>query len=145
MHKGHLHANGREVDIYDSFEEVCEIAYDPPRYCERDSTELVYYSFYDQLNRFTLKAGCKTCGKNWAVGIKKENYEHRMLQHWARLVKERANFKREMSTGQCAGLLHAHHIIPKHLEPNRKYDVENGMCLCEKHHKMIHLYMDNNN
>lgn len=145
MHKGRLRANSREADIYDSFEEVCEIAYDPPRYCERDSTELIYYSFFDQLNRFTLKAGCKTCGRSWAVGIKKENYENRMLQHWTRLVKERADFKCEMESSQCSGVLHAHHIIPKHLEPSKKYDVENGMCLCERHHKLIHRYMDNNN
>lgn len=93
MHKGRLHPNGKQVDIYDSYEEVCEIAYDPPRYCERDSTELIYYSFFDSMNRFTLKAKCNTCGRSGAVGIKKENYEDRMLKRWAQLVKERAGYK----------------------------------------------------
>ena len=141
MHKGRMHSNGRTCDVYDSYEEVAQIAYLPPKYCDRCGTELVYCSFMDSMNRFTLKAHCRRCGTGRAVSVKKDKYEERMLNHWSERVKERAEYKCEMASAECSGALHAHHIIPKHLEPNRKYDVENGICLCEAHHKKIHHYM----
>lgn len=139
MHKGRYH--NREADIYDSYAEVCEIAHDPPRYCEKHAEELMYFSFFDSMNRFTLKAGCKICGNSRAISLKKEKYEQRMLDHWTKLVKERSGDRCEMADEKCNGELHAHHIIPKHLDPGKKYDVENGICLCAAHHKMIHHYM----
>lgn len=141
MHKGRLHSNGRECDIYDSYSEVEQIAYLPPKHCDKCGTKLVYCSFMDSLNRFTLKAYCRKCGTGHAVSVKKEKYKDRMLKHWADRVKERAEYQCEMAGPDCDGALHAHHIIPKHLDPNRKYDVENGICLCEAHHKKIHRYM----
>lgn len=141
MHKGKLSANGRECEIYDTYEEVEEIAFSPPRYCDKDGTELNYCSFFDNLNRFTLKALCPKCKKFWAVCVKEEKYEEKMLANWSKLVKERAGNKCEMASDKCEGKLHSHHIIPKHLDPTKKYDVENGMCLCAAHHKMIHSYM----
>ena len=77
MHKGTMGKSGRECDIYDGYEEVEAIAFRPPRYCDKDATELVYYSFFDSMNRFTLKAGCKTCKRSWAVSVKEEKYEER--------------------------------------------------------------------
>lgn len=133
--------NGREHNLYETQEEVLDLAYNPPWFCDKDGTELVYHSFYDSIGRFTLKAFCKTCKKNQAISIKKEKYEEQMLKHWSHLVKERALHRCEMADEHCAGPLHAHHIIPKHLDPGKKYVVENGICLCEAHHKMIHSYM----
>lgn len=141
MHKGHLYKNGRECDIYDEYSEVQRLAYSPPRFCEKDGAELRYCSFLDRLNRFTLKAYCPKCKKFWAVSLRKEAYEEKMLEHWTAMVKERAGNKCEMADSRCEGELHAHHIIPKHLDPDKKYDVENGMCLCAAHHRMIHHYM----
>lgn len=140
MRKGTM-KNGKECDVYESYEEVSNIAFQPPRYCEKDAAELKYCSFFDSIGRFTLKAFCPKCGKFWAVSVKQEKYEQRMLSHWTDLVKERAGNRCEMADAQCNGDLHAHHIIPKHLCPDRQYDVENGICLCAAHHKMIHRYM----
>lgn len=140
MHKGR-NRNREVVDIYDTYAEVCEIAYNPPRYCEKCAKELTYFSFFDSMDRFTLKAGCNNCKSSRAVSMKKEKYEQRMLDHWTKLVKERAGDRCEMADEKCSGELHAHHIIPKHLDPGKKYDIENGMCLCAAHHKMIHHYM----
>mgnify|MGYP003317685511 CR=1 FL=1 len=139
MHKGHY--RNREADIYDTYEEVCESAYNPPRYCDKCGKELMYFSFFDSMNRFTLKAGCRTCRDSHAISVKKEKYEQRMLDHWTKMIKERAENRCEMANEKCSGELHAHHIIPKHLDPGKKYDVENGICLCAAHHKMIHHYM----
>lgn len=133
--------DGRECEVYEAFAEVEAVAFSPPRFCEKCGIELVYYSFFDSLNRFTLKAYCKTCRTGHAVSVKEDKYEAHRLKRWTEMVKERAEFKCEMAGPDCAGELHAHHIIPKHLDPNRKYDVENGICLCEAHHKKIHHYM----
>lgn len=133
--------NGRETTWYERKSEVTELAHNPPWFCEADGTKLLYFSFFDTIGRFTLKAYCPNCKRNWAISVNKEKYEEKMLKHWADMVKERAMHKCEMADGKCSGPLHAHHIIPKHLDPDKKYAVENGMCLCEAHHKMIHSYM----
>jgi len=132
--------NGRVYTVY-TFEEAKEIAVRPPRYCENCGRELVFGSFYDSSNRFTFKIGCKTCRTSRAISVNEESYEKRMLEYWKKRVFERAEYRCEMSDEKCSGLLHAHHIIPKGLDPSKKYDVENGLCLCEAHHKMIHRFM----
>ncbi len=42
--------------------------------------------------------------------------------------------------------LQVHHIIEYNYAPLLMYDVKNGICLCEKHHKLIkdkeHLYIE---
>lgn len=141
MRKGKIRNSGKECDVYETFEEVKKIAFRPPRYCAQDAATLHYYSFYDSMGRFTLKACCPKCNNKWAISVKEEKYNARMLAKWTELVKERAGYACEMSDDKCAGSLHAHHIIPKHLDPAKQYDVENGICLCEAHHKMIHSYM----
>lgn len=133
--------SGHVCEVYDNFDEVDAIAYRPPRYCEKCGKPLTHYSFYDSLNRFTLNAGCDNCGTKRAISVKEDKYEARMLNHWTEEVKRRAGYQCEKAGPDCAGDLHAHHIIPKHMDPTRKYDVTNGICLCEKHHKMIHRYM----
>ena len=133
--------NGRECTLYERRSEVSSIAPDPPWYCDVDGNELVYYSFFDIKGRCTLRARCPKCKKDWAIAVNNDKYEERMLKHWSDMVKERAMYKCEMADGKCKGPLHAHHMIPKHLDPDKKYAVENGMCLCEAHHKMIHSYM----
>lgn len=133
--------SGRNCTYYDSLEEVKELAFNPPRFCENCGSPLMYWSFYDDLDRFTLKAGCKNCGYNRAIALNKDKYEANMLKHWTKLVKDRAGNRCEMASPECSGELHAHHMIPKHLDPNLKYRVENGICLCETHHKLIHRYM----
>ena len=141
MHKGHFHKNGREVDIYDSFDEVAAISPRAPRYCGKCGKELTYGSFLDSAGRFTLKGYCKVCKTDFAAPLTTEGYEAQMLRHWTDLVKQRAGHRCEMESEKCAGELHAHHIIPKAMDPSKMYDVENGLCLCAAHHKMIHHYM----
>ena len=133
--------DGRECEIFESYAEVAAIAPKAPRFCDKDATELHYCSFYDSLNRYTLKAFCPKCRRFQAVSVKEEKYEAKMLERWTKLVKDRAGNKCEMADDKCFGELHAHHIIPKHLDPSKKYAVENGLCLCAAHHKMIHHYM----
>lgn len=141
MHKG-TRSNGTECDIYDNIEEVTGIiGYSPPRYCNQCAAELRYYSFFDSLNRFTMKTGCPVCHESWAVSVNKDKYEQKMLQRWTERVKERDDYKCRMASAECSGSLHAHHMIPKAMAPGVRFDVENGITLCEFHHKQIHRFM----
>lgn len=143
MHIGKFRETGEELTIYDSWDEVADISLRAPRYCQRCGAELRYGSFYDSLNRFTLKGYCPTkrCGYSIAPPLSEEAYEKHMLDRWTKRVKERAFNRCEMASPECSGELHAHHIIPKALDPSKKYDVENGLCLCAAHHKKIHRFM----
>lgn len=133
--------NGKECEVY-TYEEIKELTkVEPPKYCSQDATELQYYAFYDSLDRFTIKAGCPKCMNSQSLPQNEESYHKNMLKHWTKRVKNRADNRCEMADENCKGDLHAHHIIPKHLAPSRQYDVTNGLCLCEAHHKMIHRYM----
>lgn len=134
-------SNGKECKIY-TYEEVKELTkFNPPRYCNIDANELQFAGYYDSLDRFTIKAYCNQCKDKWALPQTEEAYEANMLKHWTKKVKDKAFNQCEMADKHCSGDLHAHHIIPKHLDPSRKFDVTNGLCLCEAHHKMIHRYM----
>lgn len=128
--------------VYDHISEVTEITgYEPPIFCNKCGRELVHFSFYDSLNRFTIKASCKYCYDKWALSVNKEKYEAKMLERWTERVKERDGNRCRMADENCSGDLHAHHMIPKKADPSKMYDVDNGICLCAYHHKKIHSFM----
>lgn len=147
MRETKLRNTDRDCIVYDSINEVCEtIGKSPPshfypKFCNKCGKLLTYYSFYDSLERFTLKVICESCHDTWAINLSQNAYENKMLERWVKRVKERDGNICRMQDDKCHGALHAHHIIPKHLDPSKKYDVENGITLCEAHHKMIHRYM----
>ena len=54
---------------------------------------------------------------------------------WARAVKKRDGNRCAFCTiGECAGRLEAHHIRSFRLYPELRYDVANGISLCQAHH-----------
>lgn len=55
---------------------------------------------------------------------------------WANKVIERAGYKCEWC-GTTEDIF-AHHIIDKKSNPNKRYDINSGMCLCRKCHKEYH-------
>lgn len=133
---------GRTYTVYDSVSEVEDVVgYKPPVFCNKCGQPLQFASFFDSLNRFTLKAWCQPCGDNWAISLSKEKYEQKMLKHWTDRVKERDGNRCRMADENCEGQLHAHHMIPKAMAPSKIYDVDNGICLCAYHHKKIHSFM----
>lgn len=141
MHKG-TKKNGTECMVFDSYEEVCKEAFNPPKYCSKYGTALSFISFHDSLGRYTLQAGCRKCKDIFAISSTMENYHKHMLSRWTEMVKKRAGYKCEMADDKCSGELHAHHIIPRAADPAKQYDITNGMCLCARHHKMIHKFME---
>lgn len=57
--------------------------------------------------------------------------------NWRNQVYERDNYICWLCSKQ-GGYLHPHHILPFADFPESRYDVDNGMTLCDKHHKIIH-------
>jgi len=67
---------------------------------------------------------------------KKERIEkNKKLKEWSRLVRERD--KNKCVICKESKYLHAHHILPKEAKIYNflKFDVNNGISLCPKHHK----------
>lgn len=59
--------------------------------------------------------------------------------NWNKAVKERDKY----TCQRCGAILvgrqaHAHHKIPAWFMPELKYDLDNGICLCNSCHKQIH-------
>ena len=53
---------------------------------------------------------------------------------WARNIKRRDNWKCKISNEECSGRLEAHHILPWSKFPELRYELNNGITLCHKHH-----------
>lgn len=84
-------------------------------------------------NREKISKGRKGKGKR-KIPLKKVGWR---LQNWSKAVILR--------DGKCTAcgskeILQAHHILPRSLFPDKMYDVDNGICLCEKCHKKTDTY-----
>lgn len=44
--------------------------------------------------------------------------------------------------GKTTGIMHAHHIKEYANNPEKRYDISNGILLCEECHKKLHPWMD---
>ena len=53
---------------------------------------------------------------------------------WARNVKKRDNWKCKMSNSDCKGRLESHHILSHRDFPELRYEINNGITLCQFHH-----------
>ena len=104
-----------------------------------------------------LKSGhTKSCGclKKEMVGTNHPNYnpnlteEERELKkegrtsdsdfvNWSRQIKEQANFTCDIC-GQHGHNLNSHHLNSWNIYKEQRYDLENGVCLCEQCHKEFH-------
>ena len=64
--------------------------------------------------------------------------EHKHLdgqyREWMFAVKKRDNWKCKISNSDCRGLLESHHILNWKQYPELRYDINNGITLCQTHH-----------
>lgn len=77
-----------------------------------------------ELSPFWKGENCKT---------KQERNDSR-YQNWVKQVKKRDNWKCRMNNKDCSGHCIVHHILPWRDYPELRYEVKNGITLCQHHH-----------
>lgn len=78
---------------------------------------------------------------NWKGGVTSLNQKERSseeAQAWRKKVFTRDLYHCRLCNK--AGELHAHHIVSWSVAPELRFDVNNGMTLCEDCHTKIHVY-----
>ena len=75
---------------------------------------------------------------NWKGGLrnrKRNNERNDSRYHaWVKSVKERDNWTCKIDNEDCSGYCIVHHIESWRDNPNKRYDVNNGITLCQAHH-----------
>lgn len=65
---------------------------------------------------------------------KKQERNDSSYKEWRKTVRDRDNWRCKLSDGNCKGKVVAHHIRPWFLFPELRYDIKNGITLCQLHH-----------
>lgn len=65
------------------------------------------------------------------------------LRRWSLLVRLRDNFTCYVCGRTCRKSAEAHHVYPKASHPERAYDLENGVTVCQDHHQAVVHAQDN--
>ena len=55
-------------------------------------------------------------------------------KEWMLAVKKRDNWKCRINNFDCKGTLESHHILPWRSYPGLRYEINNGITLCQFHH-----------
>lgn len=92
---------------------------------------------------------CVVCGKelsqrksktNKCLGCimknkkKKEERNDSMYQWWVKQIKKRDKNKCAFKGQNCSGYCIVHHILPWRDYPELRYEIKNGITLCQHHH-----------
>jgi len=84
---------------------------------------------------------------NWKGGITPKNLSLRTSKKyiaWRQIIFERDKFTCQRCGDKKGGNLHAHHIKSFSKYPKIRLKIENGITLCEKCHKKIHMKSSKN-
>jgi len=77
----------------------------------------------------------------WKGGISNRKRDDRRndsaYNEWVRLVKSRDNWKCRINNKDCKGKVVAHHILPWRNFPELRYEINNGITLCQSHHPRV--------
>lgn len=65
---------------------------------------------------------------------KREQRNDSLYQDWRKRVLKRDDKKCKINNEECCGRLEAHHILGWSDFPELRYDINNGITLCKKHH-----------
>lgn len=71
---------------------------------------------------------------NWKGGQRYDRRNDPAYQLWRKEVYKRDEFTCRMQNDNCAGRIEAHHICPWFDFPELRYEVKNGITLCQAHH-----------
>ena len=75
----------------------------------------------------------------WLGGYSKSQHKGTEYNIWRMAVYTRDNFKCKISNEDCEGKIEAHHILSFTKYHELRYEINNGITLCRKHHprKMV--------
>jgi hypothetical protein len=117
------------------------------RQCIRCGVDFTVTSIGEKATHCSKTCAAKdraTFGENhpgWKGGTGKPEHEkkrcHTNYINWRRFVFERDGY----SCAVCGGAkprINAHHILEWSKYPDKRYDVDNGVTLCTKHHQELH-------
>jgi hypothetical protein len=68
------------------------------------------------------------------IKIGERNLNDPLQKEWRRAVKNRDGWKCKINNKDCKGRLEAHHILDWKNYPELRYEVNNGITLCQHHH-----------
>ena len=75
---------------------------------------------------------------NWIADRSKLKKHNRQIgtrhKEWVDTCKERDDKKCRLRNKECSGQLEVHHIFRFSEYPKKRYDIDNGICLCHFHH-----------
>ena len=84
-------------------------------------------------------------GKKRAVNKETQTYKNKIIKRlknkllklWSVKVRERAGMKCEVDGCSTGNKLNAHHVENFMVHQELRFDLHNGVCLCQSHHKFI--------
>lgn len=88
--------------------------------------------------RASAKKGCDS--PVWVNGNykKQDTRNDSAYQGWAKQIKKRDDWKCKINNEECCGRMEVHHILSWRDHPELRYEVNNGITLCHKHHPRKH-------
>lgn len=85
-----------------------------------------------------MKRRIGSLAPNWKGGIENlvKNNERNdpAYVHWAREIKRRDKNICQLNSKECSGSKVVHHILPWSNYPDQRYEITNGIVLCQFHH-----------
>lgn len=82
--------------------------------------------------RGLISGKCMECKKRNPITRNERNDSG--YQNWVRKVKKRDGWKCKMKNEGCSGYCIVHHILPWRDYPEERYNINNGITLCQAHH-----------
>lgn len=107
----------------------------PMRYiaqCGHEST----ITFDEFLNSSTVTKRCRDCHKIKHHEVVKDRYKG-IYKKWRSAVFEKYSGKC-LACGRSDGRMETHHLVPYHADPDKRFDVSNGVVLCFACHVKFH-------
>ena len=86
------------------------------------------------LSRTTKTHKCMSCRKKFKS--KKDERNDSFYQEWVKQVKKRDNNKCAFQGQDCSGYTIVHHILSWTNFPDVRYNIKNGITLCQYHHPL---------
>ena len=130
-----------KVILFDESEAASMCVMKSCTFCGSNNGKYVYINSY-QKHWHAVKRFCLDCGhteftmmtKNATARTNSKQY------NWSEKVKQRDGYKCRICFSDIE--IHAHHVIPVSVDESKRYDINNGVCLCKSCHVIIHRYMN---